>query len=193
MSDHNGNGDRLTPLEAVEQRIATRLRLETIPGPLREEGPTSTAEEEPSPITEDDPLIAWKRRTPGKPVTLEQLHAGLIATCEYSEAAIEGGLKMASDVHEVVQTVDQRTRQIAILTAKAESTSAFVHKIDEEMAASNRLLAEVRRDVQFLKDDMREVKALSQQAALQLPVVKDMLGEILARLPDPGSEKKPAV
>jgi hypothetical protein len=180
MSDKNGNGDgdhSQTPLEAVQERIATRLRLETV-----EVVPMSVP---PSSSPEEDPLTAWKMRVPGQPVTLEQIHAGLIATCEYSEAAIEGGLRMAADVHEVVKTVDQRTQQIAILTAKAESTSAFVHKVDDELASNNEILKAVRKDVQFLKDDVREIKEYSMESARQLPVIKEMLAEIIGRLPAP--------
>jgi hypothetical protein len=139
-------------------------------------------EEEPLSSSDDiDPLTEWKRRVPGKAVTLEQVHSGLIATCEYSEAAIEGGIKMAADVHEVVQTVALRTHQIEVLTAKVEVNSAFMNKVDEELASNNKALHEVRKDVQFLKDDLREVR----DATRQIPAIKDMLGEILARLPEP--------
>ncbi len=182
MSEQNGNGDGdhpRTPLEVVEQRIATRLRLETVE--VVPSGPPSSSEE--------DPLSAWKMRVPGKPVTLEQIHAGLIATCEYSEAAIEGGLKMAADVHEVVRTVDQRTQQIAILTAKAEVTSAFVHRVDEELASNNEILKAVRKDVQFLKDDVREIKQYALESARQLPVIKEMLADLIGRFPEPEPSK----
>lgn len=138
-------------------------------------------DEDDPPTSSDDPLTAWKRRKPGEPVTLEQIHAGLIATCEYSEAAIEGGIKMAADVHEVVQTVELRSQQIAILTSRLETSISHVHKVDDELADNTKILAEVRKDVQFLKDDMREVKEHSKQ----IPAIKDMLGEILARLPEP--------
>jgi hypothetical protein len=193
MSTKNGNGDKPTPLEAVEERIAARLATEHVSETLHHVGSSEHppgVEEEPISSVDADPLTAWKRRVPGKPVTLEQIHDGLIATCEYSEAAIEGGLKMASEVHEVAQTVEHHSQQIAVMTAKVESTSAFVHKVDEELATNSKLLVEVRKDVQFLKDDMREVKEISRLSSRQLPAIKDMLGEILARLPEP--EKKPA-
>lgn len=191
MSKDNGEKPSRpsSPLENVESRIAARQAMETLHvEEYASEYPSnysSVSKEEEAPITEDDPLTAWKKRVPGKPITLEQIHAGLLATCEYSEAAIEGGIKMATDVHEIVRTVDARTQQIATLTAKAESTSKFVHKVDEELATNNKLLAEVRKDVQFLKDDVREIKEVSRQ----IPAIKDMLGEILARLPEP--EKPP--
>jgi hypothetical protein len=184
MSNENGNGDRpsrpSTPLEAVEARIAARMQAEPLLVGATIPAPEGLEVEEESPITEDDPLSSWKKRVPGKPVTLEQVHAGLIATCEYSEAAIEGGIKMAADVHEVVQTVDLRTQQIAMLTAKVETNSSHTHKVDEELSSANKMLSEVRRDVQFLKDDMREVK----ETTKKIPAIIDMLGEILARLPE---------
>jgi hypothetical protein len=156
MSDSNGEKPHrpVSPLEVVEKRIAARHASEEEALQIVEPD-ASTAHDTEPPVTEDDPLTAWKRRVPGKPITLEQIHAGLIATCEYSEAAIEGGIRMAADVHEVVQTVDQRTQQIAILTARAESTSAFVHRIDQELADKNVTLEAMRRDVQFLAGDER--------------------------------------
>ena len=186
MSDQNGEKPSRpsSPLEAVEQRIAARHSEEDalqVGVLLTEPSPPMVEEGEGPPSTEDDPLTSWKKRTPGKPITMEQLHSGLIATCEYSEAAIEGGIKMAADVHEVVQTVELRTQQIAMLSAKVETNTTFVHRVDEELSVNNKQLAEVRRDVQFLKDDVREIKA----AVGKIPAVIEMLGEILARLPEP--------
>ncbi len=186
MTDQNGEKPHRpsSPLEVVEQRIAARQAAETVETfQVGSSVPPTVGveDEEPGPVTEDDPLTAWKRRKPGQDITLEQIHQGLIVMCEYSEAAIEGGIKMAADVYEIVQTVDQRTQQIATLTVKAEATSRFAHKVDEKLASSNKVLAEVRKDVQFLKDDMREVEA----HCSQIPAIKEMLGEILARLPDP--------
>lgn len=191
MSDHNGgnggNGDK-TPrhsvLDVVEQQIVALQAEEAVEEAVS--GHSHVADDVP-PSTEEDPLNSWKRRVPGKPITLEQIHAGLIATCTYSEAAIEATVKMAHDIHEVVRTVDDRTRQIAILTAKLESTSAFVHRVDEELAAGNKILAGMRKDVQFIKDDLREIQGVPQQLA----AIKGMLVDILARLPEPEDEKKP--
>lgn len=186
MSSKNGDdhSHERSALDVAEERIAARQSAESEEALLEglsaaTEPPPSLAEEE-APLTQDDPLTAWKRRIPGKPVTLEQIHAGLIATCEYSEAAIEAGIKIARDVREVVQTVDERTRQMAYLTTKAEVTSAFAHKIDEDLVRTNETLNAVRREVQFLKDDMREVK----EATSHLAAIKDMLAEIIIRIPD---------
>ena len=198
MSDHNGgnggNGDkpsRHSSLDVVEEQIAARQAEEAQEASLgtldvEASAPFPDVEEAPPSSTEDDPVNAWKRRVPGKPVTLEQIHAGLIATCTYSEAAIEATVKMAQDVNEVVRTVDDRTQQIAILTAKAESTNAFVHKVDAEMAEGNKLLSGLRKDVQFMKDDLRELKGVTQQLA----AIKGMLVEIIARLPSPEESEK---
>jgi len=178
-------------LDAVEQQIAALQAEEAQEASLETldvEGSPHSPDVEEAPVSsEEDPLNAWKRRVPGKPVTLEQIHAGLIATCTYSEAAIEATVKMAQDVNEVVRTVDDRTRQIAILTAKMESTNAFVHKVDEELAEGNKLLAGLRKDVQFMKDDLRELKGVPQQLA----AIKGMLVEIIDRLPSPEESVKP--
>jgi chromosome segregation ATPase len=169
MSEQNGDKPhQYTALEMVEQHIAAQEAAE------KGESSSIPGESESS----EDPLNAWKS---GKPVTLEQIHHGLIATCGYAEAAIESTIKMAADVHSLEQNVEQRTEQMAHLTAKLETTSVFMHRIDEELAVNNKQLSEVRRDVQYLKDEMREMKPLMRQ----IPAIKDILGEILGRLPPP--------
>ena len=176
-------------MDVAEERLAARHEAEAAEEADLLAGFTGSTEpppmdgagvEEHSPDTHDDPLSAWKRRIPGKPVTMDQIHQGLIAVCEYSEAAVEATIKIHQDVREVVQTVDDRTRQMAYLTAKVESTFVFANKIDEDLATTNATLAAMRKDVQFLKDDMKEVK----EATLHLSAIKDMLAEIIMRLPD---------
>jgi hypothetical protein len=128
-----------------------------------------------------DPLTSWRQREAGKPVTLEQIHSGLIAAVEYTKAAIEGNLGMTVDLSDAVVV---RAEQISGLSAKVENLSAFVHKIDEESAKRDKVIDGVRRDVQFMKDDVREIKTDAREAASQLPAIKDLLSEILARLPE---------
>jgi hypothetical protein len=177
MSEHNGNGERpSTPLQNIEQRIVNRTASEREMYAVRPTDPAPGMDDDMPPST--DPLTSWKDR--GEPITLERVHAGLIATCEYAEAAIEGGIKMAADVHEIVKSVELRTQQIALLTTKVEINSKHTHKVDDELATQHKVLNEVRRDVQTLKDDMREVK----EAVQSVPALKEMLGEILARLPE---------
>ena len=172
MSAENGNGKPRPDLEDVSPEPTLRVDFLTDPAPPIEDDP--------------DPLSSWKIREAGKPVTLEQIHSGLIAAVEYTKAAIEGTIKMTADLNEAV---DVRTKQINILSVKAESSSQFIHKLDEETAKTAKMLDGVRRDVQFMKDDVREIKVDARQAASQLPAIKELLGEILARLPDPS---KPA-
>lgn len=177
MSGQNGDKPHRPHPTDVAQK--SRIRPESVDVVSDSSIPPPSGDE-PDPF-EDDPLTAWKRRDPNKPVTLDQIHQGLIAVCEVSKAAMESGLKTAADVHELVQTIDQRTHQIAVLTAKVEATEKFAHKIDDEVARNNRLLVEIRRDVQFLKDDMRDVK----EQTNKIPAILEILGEILARLPAP--------
>lgn len=145
--------------------------------------------EESSPLSdEDDPLHAWKKRMEGSPITLELLHEGLISLSQFSEAAIEGGIKLAADVNRALPHVQRNADHIKVISAKietlaskVESISTHIHQVDEELAAVHKTLGFVRKDVQFLKDDIREIKEIVQQ----IPAIKDLLGEILVRLPEP--------
>jgi hypothetical protein len=198
-SNGSGNGNGSSDNPSLEELVwavdhpgpdvdLEQIPLEIDPNPALEND--FLADYEDDEVTDPDPLSSWKRRDPSRPVTLEQLHSGLIATYEYSKVAIEGHIQMAADVRDVVSAVDVRTQQIDGLSAKVESVTVFVHQIDTETAKTSKMLEGVRRDVQFLKDDVREIKVSSAEAARQLPVIKDMLGEILARLPDPGTHRK---
>ena len=133
------------------------------------------------PDLDPDPLTSWRQRPGGKQVTLEQIHVGLIASVEYTKAAIAGNLKLANELNEALAV---RTEQISGLSAKVENLSAFVHKLDEEGGKTSKVIDEVRRDVRFMKDDVREIKTDAREAASQLPAIKDLLSEILSRLPE---------
>lgn len=173
----------LDPLTAVRQRIANRLRkpISIIPPPP--EGST---------VEEGDALFNWKKRIAGGAVTLDQIHIGLIAVVEYSEAAIESGIKMAADVRLVKNTLEAREEQLAVLATRIETAAQLAKKVEEEIAKTNKSLdaseaamLHVRRDVQYLKDEMVEVK----DHVKQIPALKELLGEILERLPEPSVKR----
>jgi uncharacterized coiled-coil DUF342 family protein len=178
MSHKNGGGKpsrTIRPLEVVEERLSAQ---ET------EDPSTPEVESTEDVLSEEDPLTSWKRADPDQPVTLEQIHRGLVATSEYSEAAVEAVIKMASDVREISKSVTLCSEQIAILAAKIEVNSNLIDAVDKDLATCNKRISETRKEVQFLKDNMREVVV----TVRQIPAIKDMLGEILSRLPDQGSK-----
>jgi hypothetical protein len=177
MDNENGDGPRHrdNPLGAIRARIEERL------AEVHDEPRTGTIARGQEP---DDPLTDWKRKGPGNSITLEQIHTGLIVTCEYSEAAIEGGLQTAHDVRAVVASAEVRNEMLLGLAVKVEATQIMVHQVDQELASGNKVLNEVRRDVQFLKDDVRVVLPAVESMMGDLRAIKSMLGDILVRLPE---------
>ncbi len=149
--------DHLEALAAEES-----MEIEEIPGPPR--NPPS------------DPVLSWRH----SPVTLDTLHQGLISVSQISEAAIEGGLKMASDLKRALPQIERSAIQIEALAAKVESNYWHTHQVDEDLAKMAKTLNVVKRTVQAIKDDVAEMKG----PVSQIPAIKDLLGEILARLPE---------
>lgn len=186
MSDDNGNHEKpsRTPLERVKERIAARIVEERGSGVMAsieevspdDDGPTSDA---------NDPLYAWKRREDGTSPSLEQLHSGLVAVAEISEAAIEGGINMAADLHKALPAIDKASVQIGVIAAKTEANSKSIDEVDEDLSKLSKTVHGVRKSVQAMQVDIDEIKAHTRQ----IPAIKEMLGEIIARLPDPSEPK----
>jgi septal ring factor EnvC (AmiA/AmiB activator) len=143
----NGGGDDQdgSVLELVELRVAERLAAEA--------------------AGEPDPVHGWKQVTVGEVVTLKQLHEGLIAVSQISEAAIEEGIRIASDLKRMLPAVEQATTQFKELVAELKNVQST--------------LVIVRKDIQALKDDTRD---LTEQVRL-VPAIKAMLSDVLTRLP----------
>ena len=179
--DHKPKNFGRTPLERVKDKISARIAEE------QGSGVSSAVEEDVVPASDgDDPLYAWKKREKGKEPTLDQLHDGLVAVSQISEAAIEGGINMAADLSKALSTIAVTGSQVATIASKTEANACAIDKVDEDCARMAISLNTIRKDVQSLKEDMVEVKA----AARQMPVIKEMLGEILARLPEPEPKKR---
>lgn len=146
----NGNPDQDTsPLDAVVTRLTERQAAEA-------------ANPDPS----DDPVYGWKQIPVGGPVTLEQLHSGLMAVSQISEAAIEGGIKMAADLKVVLPVLEQLT--------------GHLQELMTELRTVQNTLVSFKRDIQALKDDTRD---LADKVHL-VPAIKSMLADVLVRLPD---------
>lgn len=144
----NGNGDPDqdgSVLALVEQRVAERQAAEA--------------------AGEPDPVHGWKRIPVGQPVTLNQLHEGLIAVSQISEAAIEEGIRIAADLKHVLPAIEQATAQFQGLLVELQRVQST--------------LVSVRKDIQALKDDTRD---LTEQVRL-VPAIKAMLGDVLMKLP----------
>lgn len=183
--DHKPKDDGRTPLERVKEKISARIAEEQGSGILSigEAG----GEDDVVPASDgEDPLYAWKRREDGKEPTLDQLHSGLIAVSQISEAAIEGGINMAADLNKALSTIAVTASQAATIASKTEANAAAIDKVDEDCARMDMGLKTVRKDVQSIKEDLAEVKL----GIRQLPAIKEMLGEILTRLPDPKPKKR---
>lgn len=110
-------------------------------------------------------MYGWKRIPPGQSITLEQLHGGLIAVSQISEAAIEGGIKMAADLRVVLPFLERLSGQLDELTT--------------ELRAVQGSLNSYRKDIQALKDDTLD---LAEKVRL-VPAIKSMLADVLAKLP----------
>jgi hypothetical protein len=148
--NENGDHDGTSALDLVTKRLA------------KEE---VTEERERRTTGELDPLHGWKHLPVGGELSLAQLHAGLISVSEISEAAIEGGIKMAADLKHALPMIEQVGTRLQEFTATIQSLQT--------------MLTACRKDIQFLKDDVRELK----EAVQLVPAIKGMLLDVLAKLP----------
>src|SRR4051812_15797236 len=168
----NGKNDKeadRTPLDLVEETIRARQAEE------RASGVMGTV-----PEPDYDPLHAWKKRVKEEPITLETLHDGLLVVSHFAEAAIEGGIRMSADLRKALPSIEQSATQFRVLSSKIESAASYADKVDEDLAKTNKVINSLRRDMQLIRDDVREVK----ETVRYLPAIKEMLGEILTRLPE---------
>lgn len=171
-----GSGEANGELVTSEASDPSFTKSPTIPAPENE---NEDVEAEVVPGEESDFLSSWKKTEPWKPATLEQIHLGLISTYEYTKAAVENNVKMASDVRDIVGTLDMHTHHIEGLAAKVESVLAFSHQLDEDLVKEHLVLNTVRLCVQSMKEDVERMK----EHVNQIPAIKDLLVDILTRLP----------
>jgi hypothetical protein len=181
MSGSNGNGrHRPDKPEAVEQTA-----LEEVVTLIEERRAEEVAEGEP-PLSDDNdehPSGKWKK---AEPLTLDVVREGLITVSKYAEAAIEGGIRMAADLNKALPTIERTEVQARIIASKLETTSSHVHQVDNDVAKLSRTMTAVRKDVQFIKDTVSDMA----EPVRQIPAIKELLGDILARLPEPRKRRK---
>jgi len=166
----NGNGsDRpSTPLEEVAERLSL----------VAEEEVEESYEPPPEPT--EDPVHAWKTEPP----TLDGLKRGLIAVSHISEAAIESGLKMASDLKKVVVPFQVTFDRVETLVTRTEVNGRAIDKTDRDVLALGKEVLAVKKAVQGAQVDIQRIADNTNK----IPAILEMLGEIIARLPEP--EKK---
>lgn len=157
MSGHgNGNGNgggngQQSALEAVAEHIAAR-NLESDPPRYSE--------------SESDPLYAWKSNSAGQPVTLQQIHTGLLSVSQIAEASIEIGVRTSADIKHIASALTE--------------TAAQLRSINADLVALHSIATSARREVQYMKDDLRETA----DKVAMVPTLKEMLRDVLVRLPD---------
>jgi hypothetical protein len=171
-----------TPLEQVQAQIEERQREEHASGVITSMQDSSF----PPAGDEEDLLQSWKKRDPGRPISVEQVHTGLIAVSQISEAAIEGGIRMAADLNKVLPAIQVMASQIASIAVKTEINGKTTDRLDQDFAQVVGTLNAMRKDVQLVKDELVDLR----ETTRAIPALKEMLGEILIRLPDPSKRGK---
>jgi hypothetical protein len=181
------NGDKPPPMRqpAVERTALDEVR-DLIESRQADEVSASLEEVGAAPSSENDPLRRWKKLKDGQQPTPEILYEGLIAVSQFAEAAIEGGIRMAADLNKALPTIERTEVQARVIASKLETTSSHVHQVDEDIAKLTRILNTVRKDVRAIKDDVADMAG----PIRQIPAIKDLLGEILGRLPEPSSVRR---
>lgn len=92
-------------------------------------------------------------------ITLNDLRDGLIVISQIAEAAIEIGVRVSQEVREVSEKVDT---------------------LEERLGGLQQPVSEVRRNLQGLRDDLREID----EKTRLIPAIKATLLDLYGRLPD---------
>jgi hypothetical protein len=171
--DHKNGSDR--PSSSLEE-VAERLSLV-------EEEAADDAYEPPPTAYEEDHVHGWK----SEPPTLDGLKRGLIAVSQISEAAIEGGIKMASDLRKVVGPFQVTFDRVETLVTRTEVNARALDKTDRDVLSLAKDVHEVKKAVQGVQVDIHRIA----ENTNKIPAIMEMLGEIIARLPEPEPKAKP--
>lgn len=163
-----GKGDRnvgevvgRTALEEFEKTLKARTAAE------------ESGVEDPD--NRPDEFSHWKRQA-----NVENLHRGLLEVSSIAEAAVEASLQFRAELRRAVPVIERTTAIVEAMGPRVESTLWLAHKIDDELAKANKTIQELRIAVQGVQTNIDAMKG----PIAQIPAIKDLLGEILARLPD---------
>lgn len=171
MSTGNGNRGRApkaSPLEAVSAHV--------------EQASADDSDEGYGPDAQDsDELHAWASR---EKVSLEDLREGVLVVSKIAEAAIEANITNAASIRKLTGPLQVVTEQVKIIAAKESLTSRSVEQMGTEFSRVSQEVHRLRVSMQGVEVEQRRMR----EKVDQIPAIKDLLMEILARLPDPAAK-----
>lgn len=133
---------------------------------------------------DSDELHAWASR---EKVTLEDLREGVLVVSKIAEAAIEANIANAGNIRKLQGPLQLVTEQVKIIAAREALTSRATEQIGTEFSRVSQEVHRLRVSMQGVEVEQR----LMREKVDQIPAIKDLLMEILARLPDPAAKPSP--
>lgn len=189
---HNGNGNGNgngresgpnleTTLERVQQRIREKAKE------VKELGTTDTADSQ-------EDLDDWKAQIASNQEDLRKIHKGLVVIAETAEASIEAVVAVAHEQRLHAQRTTAPIESITVIREQVQAIGAKTEAVAKYADKTDRILAESRKDLSKIKDEVADIKqdvlAIKEQIN-EIPALKEMLGEILKRLPPVSTPPRP--
>lgn len=190
---HNGNGngngngrDHGPNLETTLDRVQQRIREKA--KEVKDLGTTDTTDPR-------DDLDDWKAQIASNQEDLRKIHKGLVVIAETAEASIEAVVAVAQEqrLHAQrsaapIESITVLREQVLAIGAKTEAVAKFADKTDRILAESRKDLGKIKDEVAVIKQDVIAIK----DQINEIPALKEMLGEILKRLPPVTAPPRPS-